>query len=164
MPNVRKTWAPVGQTPILRHSYRRDKRSVISCLTVSPRRRRIGLYFRCHPTNIDGERVVAFVRQLLRHLRGKVVLLWDGGLPHRSVFTRQALRRCHRLSLHRFPAYAPELNPDEHIWTQTKQALANSTHEDAGALQGHLSQTLRRLQRTPRLLWSCFGASDLPWP
>ena len=34
-PNVRKTWVPVGQTPILRHSYRHDRVSVISAITTS---------------------------------------------------------------------------------------------------------------------------------
>src|SRR5262249_46654623 len=39
IPNVRKTWAPVGHTPQLRHSYRHDRVSVISALTVAPQRR-----------------------------------------------------------------------------------------------------------------------------
>ena len=43
IPNVRKTWAPVGHTPQLRHSYRHDRVSVISALTVAPQRRRFGL-------------------------------------------------------------------------------------------------------------------------
>jgi len=36
IPNVRKTWAPIGQTPLFKHSYRRDRMSVISSITVSP--------------------------------------------------------------------------------------------------------------------------------
>src|SRR5207247_3548356 len=44
IPNVRRTWAPRGHTPIIRHRYRRDKVSAISAVTVSARRRRCGLY------------------------------------------------------------------------------------------------------------------------
>jgi len=72
---MRKTWAPVAQTPCLRHGYRRDRVSVISALTVAPRRRRLGLYFDLHVRNITGTEVITFLRQLLRHLRGEIVLL-----------------------------------------------------------------------------------------
>ena len=44
IPHVAKTWAPVGQTPIHRHVYRRDKISVISGISVSPKRQRLNLY------------------------------------------------------------------------------------------------------------------------
>lgn len=44
--SVHRTWAPVGQTPIVRHYYRRDRVSVIGGLWVSPKRWRLGLYFR----------------------------------------------------------------------------------------------------------------------
>ena len=51
-PVVRRTWAPRGQTPILRQWDRRDRLSTISALTVAPRRRRIGLYRALYPHNI----------------------------------------------------------------------------------------------------------------
>src|SRR5439155_5113708 len=44
LPTVRRTWAPRGTTPIVRHRYRRDKVSAISAVTVSPQRHRCGLY------------------------------------------------------------------------------------------------------------------------
>jgi transposase len=160
---VRKTWAPVGQTPILRHSYRHDKVSDIFAVTISSLRQWIGLYFQCHRDNINSERVVGFLRLLLRHLRGEVVLLWDGGKIHRNEAVRHYLQRCRRLYVHRFPAYAPELNPDEHIWTQAKQALANSTPNTAAELECHPDGVLFRLQHSPNRLWSCIDAAELPW-
>jgi transposase len=162
-PNVRKTWAPVGQTPILRHSYRHDRVSVISAITISSARQWIGMYFRCHRDNINGERVVEFLRLLLHHLRGEIVLLWDSAKIHRNEAVRRYLHRCRRLHLHHFPTYAPELNPDEHVWTQTKQRLANSTPTNIDELETGVAHTLTNLQRSPWLLWSCIDASDLPW-
>lgn len=161
-PNVRKTWAPVGQTPVLRHSQRHDRVSVISVLTISSARQWIGMYFRCHRENINGERVVEFLRLLLRHLRGEVVLLWDSAKIHRNEAVRGYLGRCRRLHLHHFPTYAPELNPDEQIWTQTKHALANSTPPNIEELERGVTRELLRLQHSPWLLWSCINASDLP--
>src|SRR3989304_3137100 len=49
IPSVHKTWAPRGQTPIIRHRYQRDKISVISGISVSPVRQRLGLYWRFLP-------------------------------------------------------------------------------------------------------------------
>ena len=60
-----------------------------------------------------------------RHLRGEVVLLGDAKKIHRcrdSAF----LRRHSRVHVHRFPSYAPELNPDEFVWTQAKSELIES--------------------------------------
>src|ERR1019366_1560906 len=148
-PNVRRTWAPVGQTPILRRSYRPDRVSVISAIPISSARQWIGLYFRCHRDNINGERVVDFLRLLLRHLQGEVVLLWDSAKIHRNEAVRMYLRRCRRLHLHHFPAYAPELNPDEHVWTQAKQTLANSTPANIDELESGVSQELLHLQHSP---------------
>ena len=73
IPNVRRTWAPRGHTPIIRHRYRRDKVSAISAVTVSARRRRCGLYIHFHPgSNITHVEVAVFLRALLRQLRGHV--------------------------------------------------------------------------------------------
>jgi len=68
-----------------------------------------------------------------------------------------------QLHLHQFPAYAPELNPDEHVWTQIKQALANSTPTNIDDLEAGVAQKLLRLRHSAHLLWSCIDASALPW-
>ena len=98
IPNVRKTWAPVGCTPTLRHSYKRDKLSAISAVSVSPTRTRLGLYMHLHPDNITGAEVVVFLRHLLRHLRGPVELLWDGGSIHKRDDVLACLRRNPRVT------------------------------------------------------------------
>jgi hypothetical protein len=126
IPNVRKTWAPVGQTPRVRHSYTRDKLSAISALSVAPQRTRLGLDMHVHAANITGAEVVVFLRHLRRHLRGPVDLLWDGGTIHRRADVKAFLSRHPRLHVHRFPAYAPELNPEEFVRTKLKNDLAHS--------------------------------------
>ena len=114
IPNVRRTWAPRGQTPIVRHRYRRDKISAISAVTVSAQCQRVGLYIHFHPAqNITHVEVAVFLRALLRHLRGHVIVLLDGGSIHKGPDVQALLACCLRLHLERFPGYAPELNPDE---------------------------------------------------
>ena len=113
MPSVRRTWAPCGQTPRLVHRYQRDKISAISAVTVSPTHRRLGFYCHLHLENITHVEVAVFLRLLLRHLRGPIILLWDGGPIHGGAEVQKVLARHPRLQVERFPAYAPELNPDE---------------------------------------------------
>jgi transposase len=138
--------------------------SVISALTVAPRRRRLGLYFDLYVRNITGTEVITFLRQLLRHLRGEIVLLWDGGKIHRRRDVQAFLRRHPRVQAHCFPGYAPELNPDEFVWTQAKRELSNIDHDGLVPLTRHVIRSLRRIRRSQALLRSCLYASDLPWP
>lgn len=163
IPNVRKTWAPVGCTPRVRHSYKRDKLSAISAVSVSPQRARVGLYMHVYPENITGAEVVLFLRHLLRHLRGPVELLWDGGSIHKRGDVKAFLSRHPKLTVHRFPAYAPELNPDEFVWTKMKHNLSNGVPEDLRHLDAQLRRSFRRLHGSQQLLWSCILVSDLPW-
>ena len=160
---MRRTWAPRGQTPLLRCAGHGDKISAISAITLSPKRKRIALYARFHADkNIRSAEVVAFLRQLLQHRRGHVVL-WDSSNPHTGALVQEFLRSHPRLHTDRFPGYAPELNPDEFVWNHLKRALANSNPTDLCHLKEFLHPPLQRLRQSQKLLWSCIHASDLPW-
>ena len=122
IPPVRRTWGPRGVTPIIRYCYKHYKISAISAVTVSPTRRRLGLYCPFHRKNIQQAEVCRFLRHVLRHLRGPVIVIWGYGKPHKDESIRELCRRFPRLHLERFPAYAPELNPDEGVWSQMDNA------------------------------------------
>ncbi len=163
IPNVTRTWAPRGETPDLLVAGRWTKLSAISALSVSPKRKRLALYARFHPDkNIRSPEVAYFLRHLLRHILGPVVLLWDRGRPHRARRIQQLLDHYPRLHPYPFPGYAPELNPDEFVWTQLKRSMANSVPRDLGHLRHLLRAPMRRLRCSQRLPWSCIYASDLP--
>jgi transposase len=162
IPSVRRTWAPRGQTPLLRFWQRHDRISVISGISVSPRRRRFGLYFQLHRDNIRQPQVCDFLRHLLRHLRGPVIVIWDRGKIHTGPPIRELGAAFPRLRLEYFPSYAPELNPDEAVWTLTKGTLANGRPDCAHELRTHLLSCLVRMRRSQRLLRGCITQSDLP--
>lgn len=162
IPTVRRTWAPRGQTPLLRHWQRHDRLSVISALSLSPKRQRCGLYFQLHATNIRTPDVCAFLRALLRHLRGPVIVLWDHSTIHRGPVVRALLRRVPRLRLEPFPSYAPELNPDEGVWRHAKAALANGRPDTVADLGTAVGAALTRLRHAPHLLRACIAHADLP--
>ncbi len=160
-PSVYKTWAPRGCTPVVRHRQRRDRISVISGISISPRRRRLGLYFHLHPKNIQHPEVCQFLRDLLRHLRGPVLLVWDNATIHKGEAIRALCGRFPRLDLYHFPGYAPELNPDEGVWKLAKQTLANGRPDTQDELRRHLRASLNQIRRSPRRLRGCIGQSEL---
>ncbi len=162
IPNVRRTWAPRGKTPILRHRYQRDKISAISTVTVSPRRQRLGLYVHFYLDNITQTEVALFLRDLLRHLRGSLVLLWDGASIHKGGEVDEVLERHPRLHCERFPSYAPELNPDEFVWHHFKSKLANGRPDNVDELLETLCRITRKTHKRQDLLRSFVTASDLP--
>jgi transposase len=164
LPTVRRTWAPRGVTPLLRHRYRRDKVSAISAVTVSPRRHRCGLYAHFHCDNITQVEVALFLRLLLRHLAGSIIVLWDGGTIHGGPEITTLLARHPRLHVERFPAYAPELNPDELVWHHLKGELANGSPDTVDALLDDLTRVTRGLRRAPALLRAFIVGSELPRP
>ena len=92
-----------------------------------------------------------------------VALLWDSGRQHRSVLVRDFIQAHPRLCTYRFPGYAPELNPDEYVWSHLKRAVANSVPSDLGELKRLLHPPLQRLRQSQKLLWACIYASNLPW-
>jgi len=154
---VQRTWAPVGQTPVLRHSYRRERLSVIGGLSVSPVRKRLGLYFQIYPWNVTAADMVRYFAELLRHLRGEVIALLDGCSIHRDRKVVEFCRRHGRLHLERFPAYAPELNPEEYVWTQTKQKVSNACVENRDQLLDLVVDALCDVRQSQPLLASCLA-------
>jgi transposase len=122
-PIVRRTWAPRGQTPVLEAWDRWDRISAISSITVSPRTRKLNLYFDLLPDNtyVHAEDVIAYLRRLKSQVGGPLTVLWDGSNLHdRSKLVQAFLSECPEIQTVRLPAYAPELNPDDLVWAWTK--------------------------------------------
>lgn len=142
------------------------KVSVIGAISVSPRVRRMGLYF---ARRIDGYfdtgEVIRFVRYLLRALVGKVIVVWDGGTNHKGPLMRAFLARNRRLHLERLPPYAPELNPVEQVWGWLKFGqLANFVPGDLDELDDKILDRLIHLRCDPKLLRALWERSELPFP
>jgi putative transposase len=166
-PLVRRTWARRGQTPVFdgwgRH---RDKVSVIGAVSVSPAAGRCGFYFATDPDGyFTTAKVVEFLRDLLRHSRGKVAVVWDGGANHKGEAMRAFLARNPRLRVERLPAYAPDLNPVEAVWSWLKYGkLASFVPRDVGDLDDWVLEHLIALKCDPGLLRRLWDGSDLPFP
>ena len=154
LPFVARTYAPCGQTPVLRAPLSHDHLSVISALTSEGR-----LFTHIQEMAFRGPAIVAFLRQLLRQVRGKLLVIWDGAPIHRCQAVKDflAVGAAQRLHLEQLPAYAPELNPDEGVWNLLKRVeLKNRCCRDLDELRWELRLAIRRLRRTPNRLVACF--------
>lgn len=129
---------------------------MIGALSVSPRRRRVGLYFSlAAERNVDGSWTVAFLRFLLRHLRGNVVLIWDRLGAHTGGVAQDFIAQQPRLHVELLPPYAPELNPVENLWSYLKlNPLANLAPPDAETLSAIASRKTHTVRRRGTLLRS----------
>jgi transposase len=161
IPTVRRTWAPRGCTPIIRHRYSHARISVIAGLTLSPSKWRLGLYFQPYVGNISRDQVEQFLGALLRHLRGHVIVVWDGASVHHPKGLREMLARYARLHLEKLPAYAPQLNPIEALWHAAKLPLANGQPNDIPELGRDVVGSLRAIRASQPVLRGCISQSDL---
>ena len=156
LPSRARTWAPKGQTPVLRVPLTRDHLSVIAALTVGGRL----LTATRKDASYDGVGVVAFLRHLLRQVAGKLLVIWDGASIHRGKAVRELLKERgvqRRLRLVRLPSYAPELNPVEGIWRYLKRVeLANVVCKSLEHLHREFTLALKRLRNRKGILAACW--------
>jgi putative transposase len=87
-----------------------------------------------------------------QQLHGPVVLVWDGLNTHVSRAMRELIATRDWLTVFQLPAYAPELNPVEPVWSSLKRSLANLTKHDISQLTELVKTRLRRMQYRPGLL------------
>ena len=153
-----RTWAPRGQTPVLQYHFNWKLLSAAAGITWW------NFYFRLYPDPIHAAEVVDFLGHLLRHLPGKLLVVWDGLLPqHRARLVSEfvAAQRG-RLATEQLPAYAPELNPVEYIWGYWKKhELPNFCPHDFAQLSYQARRALRRMRRRPPLVRSFWKQAQL---
>jgi transposase len=102
-----------------------------------------------HEDTIRTAQVLGFLSHLHRHLDGPVLVIWDGLNAHRSPSVQRRLAE-YGWTAERLPAYAPELNPVEGLWSWTKgTTLANRGREELLKLMDAVRRATRRIRRLP---------------
>jgi transposase len=120
-------------------------------------------YFRLFEGSIRSPQVVEFLSHLLRHIPGKLLVIWDGLKCHRSRLTWDFIREQQgRIWLEFLPAYAPELNPVEYLWGYLKHhELPNFCPKNFGELSDYGRKALRRMRRRPTLVMAFWEQAEL---
>lgn len=120
-------------------------------------------YFRLFPGTIRSPQVVLFLKHLLRHVPGPMLVIWDGLATHRSRPVKEFVQQhAERLTLERLPAYAPELNPVEYLWGHWKHhELPNFCPKDFVELSREARRALGRMRKRPRLVTAFWKQAGL---
>ena len=150
-----RTYAPCGETPLLHAPLTRDHLSAISALTQDGR-----LLLTVQERPFRGPAIVRFLQHLLRHISGKLLVIWDGAPFHRAQVVKDFLAQgaAARLQLEQLPGYAPELNPDEGIWQYLKHVeLRNFCCDNLPELRSELRLAVQRLRRKRHVLRGCLA-------
>jgi transposase len=158
-PTVAKTWSPAQHTPVLNAPLRREHLSVIGGMTLEG-----SLYVQIHRSSLDAHGAVQFIRHLLQHIPGRVLLLWDGAKIHKSNELKEFRRldTIGRLTIEYFPPYAPEVDPQEYVWRQLKHVdLRNLTSHSLDQLWVHLRHATKRLRARTGLLKNLIRFAEL---
>lgn len=153
-PPVRRTWAPKGKTPVLIHAFNWKKLSICAALGYRWDGKRSRLWFQTRPGSYDTASLIAFLKDLKKHLRGqRAILVWDGLPAHKSREMQQYLdSQKSWFSVERLPGYSPDLNPVESLWGNIKgQELANRCVEGLGEADAALCEGMERVRATASL-------------
>jgi len=154
------TWAPVGQTPVVKATGQRLAIKMVSA--VSPRGE---LRFRVHEGTMNASRFIEFCRGLLHDIDRPVFLVVDGSSVHKAVKVREFVASTQgRLKLFFLPSYSPQLNPDEWGWKNVKHdRIARKVPQSKDELKAIAHHALRRLQRLPDTVRGFFGDPHLAY-
>ena len=164
-PLVRRTLAPRGERVVMRCSAKHDRVSAISCVTLSPKAMRVGLYsWLLAKRNFHGEEVVEFLERLTKQVPGEWTVVWDKNNIHsRSRVVKAWLALHPKVVVEDFPSYSPDANPDEWVWGWAKYGkLCNLCPADIDELVRSVRGTLDDLKHRPRLLASFVLAAGVP--
>jgi transposase len=153
-----RTWAPRGQTPVLQMNFNWNLLSLITGIT------HWTLYFRLYPGTIKSPQVVDFLGHLQRQIPKHLTVLWDGLSAHRSRLVKAYVAHTQgRILIEPLPAYAPELNPAEYVWSSCKQhELPNFCPKNFMQSSTFARKRLRSMQRRPKIIRAGWQQAELP--
>lgn len=112
---------------------------------------------------MNADAIIVYLKELRRHLRGrKLLLFWDGLPAHRAKSVQMFLdAHWSRIKVVRFPAYAPELNPPEYLWSALKAKDLANLEPELRVVSRAVGKGYRRIRKRPDLLKSFLKASKL---
>jgi transposase len=152
-----KTWAPVGQTPVVAKTGKRFGINVMAAISNKGE-----LYFTCYTGSFTGPVFLAYLKRLVGHLDRKIHLIVDGHPVHRRVSIRDWLtEHVDRIEMHFLPSYSPELNPVELLNSDVKRHVAQANPASPAQLAAAASKHLRRRQNQPEAVKALFGKAEV---
>jgi transposase len=155
-----KTWGVKGRTPVVERPGQRQSISAASAVNAS------GAFWYCtYQGGLNAELFVTLLRQMMRNRCKPVHLVVDGLPAHKTALVKSYVASTRgMLTLHFLPGYAPELNPDELVWSHMKRTgVARAPLQRGEKLRDKIEAQLRAIKRTPKLVRSFFKAPSVAY-
>jgi transposase len=150
------TWAPRGQTPVLRRLSKRRELSTVIGLTLSGK-----IYKRHFQQAVSGAEIVVALQHFQRHIPGPMIIIWERLNAHRATVVQEYLAQHPESDVEWLPPYAPDLNPEEGCHGNVKQYLRNATPANITELRTQVDRGFARLRQRPDLILGFFRHAGL---
>jgi len=155
-----KTWGVKGQTPVVERPGQRQSIGAASAVDAKG-----GFWFRTYRGALNAELFVTLLRQMMRGRTRPVHLVLDGLPAHKTMLVKEYVASTEgRLTLHFLPGYAPDLNPDELVWSHVKRTgVARTPLRKGETLQEKIEAQLTAMKKMPQLIRSFFQAPSVAY-
>ncbi len=155
-----KTWGVKGQTPVVQRPGQRQSISAASAVNAKGE-----FWFCTYPGALNAELFIELLQQMMKGRRKPVHLVLDSLPAHKKANVRDYVASTiGRLTLHFLPGYAPDLNPDELVWSHLKRTgTARRPLQKGESLREKIEEQLAKLQQMPCLIRSFFHAPSVAY-
>jgi transposase len=155
-----RTWGKKGQTPVVLRPGQRQSISAASAVNA-----RGGFWYCTYKGGLTAELFVALLRTMMRRRTKPVHLVVDGLPAHKTAQVKVYVASTKgMLTLHFLPGYAPELNPDELVWSHVKRSgVARAPLRQGETLRDKIEAQLAAIKRTPPLVRSFFSEPNVAY-
>jgi len=157
-PPLGRTYGLKGKTPVVQTSGQRQSLNVISAVNA-----RGEFWAVTYTGKLDAESFVVFLRNFMQGRTDKVFLVVDGHPAHKANLVKAYVKSLQgRLELHFLPPYAPDLNPDEFVWSYMKNnGVSKKPLKQNESLQKRIDQDLNSVRKNRKLVRSFFCADSV---
>ncbi|MEU3189791.1 transposase [Streptomyces sp. NPDC006992] len=165
-----KTWGRVGRTPVVRVRGRGTGRVSMAGMTCYKSGERSRLIYAVREYNGRKDQPKGFgwrdFRDLILRARsqlgGPIVLVWDNIRIHLTAPLREFIEaNADWLTVFQLPTYAPDLNPQEGVWSMVKRDLGNLAAADLSQITRAVKRRLKRIQYRSHLIDGCLAGTGL---
>jgi transposase len=154
------TWGVKGETPVIEVPGKRQSISAASAVNSKG-----GFWFATFQGGMSAELFVAMLKLMMRGRRRPLYLILDSLPAHKAKVVGDYVKSTNgKLKLFFLPGYAPELNPDELVWSHVKRTgTAKRPLRQNESLQDRIEADLIDLQNNPGLIRSLFKAPHVAY-
>ena len=155
-----KTWSERGKTPVIARPGQRQGVSAASAVNSKG-----AFWFATYQGGLNGALFVELLKRLMYRRKKPLHLVVDGLPAHKNKVVKDYVASTQgRLTLHFLPGYAPDLNPDELVWSHAKRTgVARRPLQKGEKLVERVREQLQAIANNPKLVRAFFKHPDVAY-